>query len=132
MEQSLEEMINSFPVDRRERIRSLAELLIKEDNKRIRIRNFHWRRGQMKIIPGLVLSIGVPTVLAILFFIAFGIGALLWPYSINTWLVYSGREPYVEWWMGGLMGLVPGIGQSHIVIAFVTFILMLFLGVAGG
>ena len=58
----------------------------------------------------------------------FGVGAWLWPYSINTWLIYTGKEPVVEWWMGGLMALVPGIGQSCIPIAFVTFILMLLMG----
>lgn len=60
--------------------------------------------------------------------IAFTIGALLWPYTINSWLVYAGKEPVIEWWMGGLMGLVPGIGQSCIPAAFITFIIMLFLG----
>jgi len=60
--------------------------------------------------------------------IAFIIGACLWPYTINSWLVYADKEPVIEWWMGGLMGLVPGIGQASIPAAFVTFILMLFLG----
>lgn len=57
----------------------------------------------------------------------FVVGAWLWPYAINTWLVYTNKPPYIEWWMGGLMGLVPGLGQSCIPAAFVTFILMLFL-----
>lgn len=58
----------------------------------------------------------------------FLIGAWLWPYTINTWLVYSGKPPAVEWWMGGLMGLVPGLGQACVPAALVTFILMLFIG----
>lgn len=70
---------------------------------------------------------GFGTLFFILVTIAFAIGALLWPYTINTWLVYSGRPPVIEWWMGGLMGLVPGLGQSCIPATFVTFILMLFL-----
>lgn len=60
--------------------------------------------------------------------IVFTLGALLWPYSINSWLVYTGKDPAVEWWMGGLMGLVPGLGQTCIPVAFITFIAMLFLG----
>lgn len=60
--------------------------------------------------------------------VAFAIGALLWPYTINTWLIYSGRPPIIEWWMGGLMGLLPGIGQSCIPAALITFIAMLFIG----
>jgi hypothetical protein len=62
--------------------------------------------------------------------VLFGIGALLWPYIINSWLVYSGRPVYIEWWMGGFLGLIPGIGQSSIPLAFITFVLMLFLGTA--
>lgn len=70
---------------------------------------------------------GFLTILLIILCLAFAIGAILWPYTINTWLVYSDKSPQVEWWMGGLMGLVPGIGQSCIPAAFITFILMLFL-----
>jgi len=71
---------------------------------------------------------GMGVWLAVVVGIAFGIGAVLWPYTINTWLVYNGQEPILEWWMGGLMGLVPGLGQSCLPAAFITFILMLFLG----
>jgi hypothetical protein len=83
----------------------------------------------MKTIAGLFTMGG----LGILFFtiivcFVFSLGALLWPYSINSWLEYSGKDPVIEWWMGGLMGLVPGVGQSCIPAAFITFILMLFLG----
>ena len=74
---------------------------------------------------GLLLLLGGGTfALAILVGIAFTVGALLWPYSINSWLIYSGRPPVIEWWMGGLMGLVPGLGQSCIPVAFITFIII--------
>jgi len=59
--------------------------------------------------------------------ISFALGAWLWPYTINTWLIYAEKPPVIEWWMGGLMGLVPGLGQLCIPAAFITFILMLFL-----
>lgn len=85
----------------------------------------------MSSIKGLAAACGgVGVVLIFLFCILFALGALLWPYTINTWLIYSGRPPQIEWWMGGLMGLVPGIGQSCIPAAFITFILMLFIGSA--
>lgn len=71
---------------------------------------------------------GVGTILVIIIIACFAIGALLWPYTINTWLIYADKQPVLEWWMGGLMGLVPGLGQSCILAAFITFIIMLFIG----
>jgi len=71
---------------------------------------------------------GMSLFLIIAFSLTFCIGAWLWPYTINSWLVYSGKPEAVEWWMGGLMGLVPGVGQSCIPAAFITFVLMLFIG----
>lgn len=72
-----------------------------------------------------LLSLG--GMLIVIIGIVFAIGAVLWPYIINSWLIYSGKEPCIEWWMGGLMALIPGFGQSCIPAAFITFILMLFL-----
>lgn len=70
---------------------------------------------------------GFGMLLLIAFCISFALGAWLWPYTINTWLIYAEKQPVIEWWMGGLMGLIPGIGQAYIPAAFITFILMLFL-----
>ncbi|MEE9579943.1 MAG: hypothetical protein V3V74_01335 [Nitrosomonadaceae bacterium] len=82
----------------------------------------------MSAIRDLMSSIGIFTVvIMVVACIFFAIGTLLWPYTINTWLIYSDKPPQVEWWMGGLMGIVPGIGQMCIPAAFITFILMLFL-----
>jgi hypothetical protein len=55
------------------------------------------------------------------------VGAYLWPYSINTWLVFFGKEPSVVWWQGALLGFCPVIGQATIAVAVVTWILMLIL-----
>ena len=55
------------------------------------------------------------------------VGGLLWPYTINTWLVYFGEEPQVVWWQGALLGFVPLIGKLTIFFAVATWILMLFL-----
>ena len=77
---------------------------------------------------GLIAAIGgFGIVFFLLFGISFAIGAVLWPYTINTWLVYAGEPPGIEWWMGGLIGLVPGLGQFSIPAAVVTWITMLFL-----
>jgi len=56
------------------------------------------------------------------------IGAILWPYTINTWLVYANREAVVTWWHGALLGFCPFIGQLTIPAAVITFILMLIIG----
>lgn len=56
------------------------------------------------------------------------IGAYLWPYSINSWLSFFGKEAIVTWWQGALLGVCPGIGQVSIPVAFFTWVLMLFLG----
>ncbi len=55
------------------------------------------------------------------------IGALVWPYTINAWLVYAGKPPAVLWWHGALLGLVPGLGQFAAPLAILTWVLMLFL-----
>ncbi len=82
----------------------------------------------MSSIKSLIVAVGgIGTLLMIIAAFAFCLGSWLWPYTINTWLAYAGKPPAIEWWMGGLMGLVPGIGQSCIPAAFITFILMLFL-----
>lgn len=55
------------------------------------------------------------------------IGAFLWPYVINTWLVFFGKPESVLWWQGFLLGMFPGLGQMHILLAIVTWIAMKFL-----
>jgi hypothetical protein len=55
------------------------------------------------------------------------IGAWLFPYTINSWLVFLGKTPKVVWWHGALLGFAPFIGQLCIPLAVCTWILMLFL-----
>ena len=55
------------------------------------------------------------------------IGALCWPYTINSWLVFFDKAPSVVWWHGALLGFCPFIGQASIPAVVVTWILMLFL-----
>ena len=54
-------------------------------------------------------------------------GALLWPYTINTWLVFFGKQASLVWWQGMLMGFCPGLGQVTIPAAIITWLLMLFI-----
>lgn len=87
----------------------------------------------METIKGMIAVVGgFGVFLCLLFSIVFAIGAVLWPYTINTWLIYNGKPPQIEWWMGGLMGMVPGIGWSCFPAAFITFVLMLFIGGQSG
>lgn len=55
------------------------------------------------------------------------IGAILWPYTLNSWLVFFGKEASVVWWQGAILGFMPFIGQVTIPAAIVTWILLLFL-----
>lgn len=65
--------------------------------------------------------------IVVFFIIGFIIGAVCWTYSINTWLVFLDKTNQIAWWQGGLIGFVPWIGQFGLVVAIVTWILMLFL-----
>ncbi|MHA2219878.1 MAG: hypothetical protein ACXACY_28615 [Candidatus Hodarchaeales archaeon] len=65
--------------------------------------------------------------LLFIFLVSAVIGAFTWPYTINTWLAFIGKEPQIVWWQGALMGFVPYLGQVSIPAAIVTWILMLFL-----
>lgn len=55
------------------------------------------------------------------------IGAFCWPYTLNSWLVFLGKAPTVLWWHGFLLGYVPYLGQMSILVAVITWILMLLL-----
>ena len=59
--------------------------------------------------------------------LSFIVGGFLWTYTINSWLAYVGKEPGIVFWQGGLIGLVPYLGQVSIPVAVITWILMLFL-----
>lgn len=63
----------------------------------------------------------------ILIFINSILGAFCWPYTINTWLVFIGKEPSVVWWQGVLLGSIPYFGTITLPAAVITWILMLFV-----
>ena len=55
------------------------------------------------------------------------IGAICWPYTINTWLIFFHKQAAISWWQGSLIGFCPVIGQISIAAAIITWILMLFI-----
>ncbi len=74
---------------------------------------------------GLTMFLAVIFVLAIYVGIVGGVGALINPYTINTWLVYFDKPPAVEWWHGGLIGVVAA--PLIIPAGVITWVCMLFL-----
>ena len=72
------------------------------------------------------IGCGIITVVIVVL-ISVIVGAVCWPYTINTWLVYAGKPPQLLWWHGALIGFVPGIGQLSIPLAVATWLLMMFI-----
>jgi hypothetical protein len=55
------------------------------------------------------------------------IGGFCWPYTLNSWLVFFGKVPSIQFWQGMVLGFIPFIGQATIPAAVITWILMMFL-----
>lgn len=55
------------------------------------------------------------------------LGAICFPYAINAWLAYLGKDPSFTYLGGALLGIVPFAGQCAIPAAVITFVAMLFL-----
>lgn len=60
-------------------------------------------------------------------FLSVIVGCFCWPYAINHWLEWAGKVPSVQWWQGGLIGLVPFVGPLSIPAAVITWIVGLFM-----
>jgi hypothetical protein len=63
----------------------------------------------------------------IIYGIAIAVGGFFWWYSLNTWLLYFGKATIVLWWQAAIIGAIPGVGQFSLIIAFITWIAMLFI-----
>lgn len=63
----------------------------------------------------------------IVWLLCVALGAVLWPYTINTWLTILGKPPTVEWWHGLILGILPVFSQLTIPAAVVTWVLVLFI-----
>lgn len=71
-------------------------------------------------------AFGCAAIFALVFSAAI-IGSFLWPYAINTWLLFLGKTTTVSWWICGLFSLIPQIGWFSVPVAFVTYVIMLFI-----
>jgi hypothetical protein len=73
-----------------------------------------------------IVGFGILGVLCL--FCSFGIiGIWVWPYALNSWLIYLGKTAKVLWWQGFLLGVFPPLGILGIMVAIVTWVAMLFL-----
>jgi len=55
------------------------------------------------------------------------IGSICIPYTLNTWLIYAGKEATITALNGFLFGLVPPIGLLSIFSSFGTWVAILFV-----
>jgi len=56
------------------------------------------------------------------------IGGFCWTYTINSWLVFAGKPHQIVFWDGFVLGYVPFFGQWSLPCAFITWILLMFMG----
>ncbi len=55
------------------------------------------------------------------------VGMFCWPWGINNWLVFAGKEPAMLWWQGFLLGMIPVFGKWSLIFAVITWIILMFL-----
>ena len=80
----------------------------------------------MQKTTGVAWSAGAFAVLAVFYLVIAMIVGIFWDYTLNSWLTYFGKEN-IAYWQAVVLALIPGIGQSGILAAVVTWILGLFL-----
>ncbi len=71
--------------------------------------------------------VGVIVVYTIIGIVSFAAGAWLWTYSVNTALGWAHRPQVFPWWGGGLLGIVPGLGQISPAVAAIVWVANLFV-----
>jgi len=54
--------------------------------------------------------------------VSFLVGSLCWTYSVNEVFEMIGSAKTIAWWQGGLIGLVPYLGQVSIPVAVIVWI----------
>lgn len=50
-----------------------------------------------------------------------------WQYSLNQWLDYAGKDVNIAYWEACLISCIPGVGQIAFPVAFITWVMMMFL-----
>ena len=69
-----------------------------------------------------------PMLVWVIFWFLSGIvGMFTWPYAINSWLLFAGKEATCTMLNGFLLGMVPVLGRWGLPVAVVTWLAMLFL-----
>lgn len=53
--------------------------------------------------------------------------AFLFPYVLNSWLVFAHKPASIMWWHGALIGILPPLTYLSLIAAIATWIIMLFL-----
>lgn len=66
-------------------------------------------------------------VIIFIWLLSFVVGIFCWPYAIETVALMLGKTVTVAWWQGGLIGLVPALGQFSIPVAVIVWIVSLFV-----
>ena len=82
-------------------------------------------KAYKKVLEG-TAGVGCCATIFVLAFV-FTIGAICWPYTINSWLEFAGKEAAVVWWQGGLLGMIPFVGQFSVIAAVATWLIMMFV-----
>lgn len=60
--------------------------------------------------------------------IGFAVGAICWTGLLNELLMISHRPPIVQWWQGGLIGMIPMMGWIGLFGYVGSWMIKLFVG----
>lgn len=52
------------------------------------------------------------------------LGGILWPYTINSWSAFFGKDIMMSFWQGAILGVIPGIGSFSLLAAAITFVIL--------
>ena len=66
-------------------------------------------------------------VIGIFWLLSGAIGSFLWPYSINTWLMWADKAQACTAWDGFFIGLIPILGSWSILASLGTWIATWFI-----
>ena len=80
--------------------------------------------GKVKNTSDLKMGCSLVLLLMVVYIV---LSAICWPYTINSWLIFFGKAPVVVWWQGLLVGFVPYVNKMAFPLAFVTWLIMLFI-----
>lgn len=62
------------------------------------------------------------SIIVIFVLCAFFIGGCCWSYTLNFWFDYNEMDIHINYWLSGLVGVIPIVGQCSIPAYLVTWI----------